>query len=411
MDFAFAQQLIVSLGLGMLIGLQRERSGSTVAGIRTFPLVTLFGTVSAQLAQTYGGLVLAAGLVALTALIFIPNLPKLKSGEINGMTTEIAILLLYALGAFLVTGPMLLVVATGGAVALLLHWKQSLHRFARAIGEADMQAIMRFVLISMVILPVLPREDYGPYQVLNPFEIWLMVVLIVGMSLCGYLAYKLFGARGGVVLAGMLGGVISSTATTVSSARRVRDAPAGAGLAAFLIMVASTVAMLRVLVEIGLVAPRTFTAMALPLAALFGAMVVIATAVYFLTPKSRATNPAQGNPAELKPAIIFALIYAGIKLAVAAAKDHFGSSGLYAIATLSGLADMDAITLSTARLVDGQGLDTNTGWRMIMVASLANLVFKAGAVAVLGGAALFGRIAVIFGATLAAGGLILWLWP
>jgi uncharacterized membrane protein (DUF4010 family) len=411
MDFLIAQQLIVSLGLGMLIGLQRERSGSTVGGIRTFPLITLFGTICGQLAQTHGGFIVAGGLVALAALSFIPNLPKLKAGEINGMTTEVAMLLLYALGAFLVTGPMVLVVATGGAVALLLHWKESLHRFARAIGEADMQAIMRFVLISMVILPVLPNADYGPYNVLNPFEIWLMVVLIVGMSLCGYVAYKLLGARGGVVLAGLLGGLISSTATTVSASRRVKQSTAGTALAAVVIMLASIMATGRVIAEIGMVAPRSFAALAPPLAALLAAMAVIGVAAWLWTPKSRSEMPTQGNPAELKPALIFAIIYALIKLGVAASRENFGSSGLYAIAVMSGLADMDAITLSTSRMVDSQGLEAGMGWRMILVATMSNLVFKAGAVAVLGGGALFARVGVLFGASLAAGAAILILWP
>ncbi|MDZ4286737.1 MAG: DUF4010 domain-containing protein [Prosthecobacter sp.] len=411
MDFLIAQQLIVSLGLGMLIGLQRERSGSTIGGIRTFPLITLFGTVSGQLAQTHGGFILAAGFLALAALTFIPNLPKLKAGTISGMTTEVAMLLLYALGAFLVTGPMYLVVATGGAVALLLHWKASLHRFATAIGESDMQAIMRFVLITMVILPVLPNQSYGPYAVLNPFEIWLMVVLIVGISLCGYVAYKLFGTRGGVMLAGILGGMISSTATTVSSSRRAPATSEGRALASVVIMIASTIALLRVLVEIGLAAGRSFPAMAPPLGIMLAAMSLIAAAAYLINRKPASAMPDQGNPAELKTALIFAVIYAVIKLAVAAAKTHFGNNGLYTIAAVSGLADMDAITLSTARLVDTQSLDPATGWRIILIASMSNLAFKATAVAVLGGAKLFGRVALLFGASLIAGGVLLWLWP
>lgn len=413
MDLLIAQQLIVSLGLGMLIGLQRERSGSAIGGIRTFPLITLFGTVSGQLAQTYGGFILASGFLALAALTFIPNLPRVKSGEINGMTTEVAMLLLYALGAFLVSGPMFLVVATGSAVALLLHWKESLHRFARAIGETDMQAIMRFVLISMVILPVLPNESYGPYQALNPFETWLMVVLIVGMSLCGYVAYKLFGTRGGALLAGILGGVISSTATTVTSSRTSRSAAQGQGpgLASIVIMIASSIALLRVLIEIGFVAGASFVPMATPLAAMLLAMAIIALIAYRFIKPTGASTSAPGNPAELQAALIFAAAYSAIKLAVAAAGTHFGHSGLYAIAVLSGLADMDAITLSTSRLVADHNLDASTGWRVILVAAMSNLVFKAAIVALLGGGRLFALISVLFGASLTVGGALLWFWP
>jgi uncharacterized membrane protein (DUF4010 family) len=410
-DSLIAQQLLVSLALGMLIGLQRERSDRSIGGIRTFPLVTLFGTVSGELARTYGGIVLAAGIIGLAALILLPNISRLRKGEGSGMTSEIAMLLLYVLGAFLVTGPIYLIVVTTGAVALLLHWKQGLHRFAGAIGDTDMQAIMRFVLISMVILPILPNQSYGPYEAFNPFEVWLMVVLIIGMSLCGYVAYKLMGARDGVVLAGVLGGVISSTATTVSSARRTKDSPAAAALASVVIMIASTIALVRVLVEIGLVAAGKFTALALPLGAMLGVMVLISAGAYLFVRKEASAMPEQGNPAELKTAIIFAIVYMAIKFGVAASKEYFGNSGLYVVSVISGLTDMDAITLSTARLVASDGLDVRTGWHAILVAAMANLVFKAAAVAVLGGARLFRFVALLFGASIVAGGLILWLWP
>ena len=411
MDLVIAQQLLISLALGMLIGLQRERVETALGGIRTFPLVTLLGTICGQLAQLHGGWILGAGFVSLTALMFLSNPPRRRAGEGLGLTTEFAVLLLYALGAFLVSGQNLLVVMLGGVIALLLHWKQPLHRFAGAVGDADMRAIMQFVLISMVILPVLPHENYGPFGALNPFEIWLMVVLIVGMSLAGYVASKFFGAVGGVLLSGALGGVVSSTATTVSSARISRGTPAGAPLVALLIMIASTVAMARVLIEIGIVASGSFLQLALPLGAMLGAMALIAAGAYFFTRKEPAELPAQENPAHLKTALLFALIYAVIKLALAAAKEHFGTTGLYAVGVISGLTDMDAITLSTARLVDAQGLEAGTGWRTILIAALANLAFKGGAVAMLGSRRLFAHVALLFGLSILAGGLILWLWP
>lgn len=350
MDLVTAQQLLISLALGMLIGLQRERVETALGGIRTFPLVTLLGTVCGQLSQLHGGWILGAGFISLTALMFLSNLPRLRAGDGGGLTTEFAVLLLYALGAFLVSGQHLLVVMLGGVIALLLHWKQPLHRFADSVGDADMRAIMQFVLISMVILPVLPDEPFGPYVALNAFEVWLMVVLIVGMSLAGYVAYKVLGAVGGVLLSGVLGGVISSTATAVSSARISQGAPASAALVALLIMIASTVAMARVLIEIGIVASGSFANLALPLGGMLGAMVIIATGAYLFTRKQAAELPAQENPAQLKTALLFALIYAVIKLAVAAAKEHFGTAGLYAVGVISGLTDMDAITLSPARL-------------------------------------------------------------
>jgi uncharacterized membrane protein (DUF4010 family) len=200
-EIVVLQQLILSFGLGLLLCLQRERVESSIGGIRTFPLIALFGTVCALLGQSFGAWIVAAGLLALVAVVVYSNYAKTKSGEIDpGMTTEIAALLLYGLGAYIVVGNMVVAVVVGGATAVLLHFKKPLHVFAGAIGERDMHAIMQFVLLSLVILPVLPRGDYGPYGVWNPFQIWLMVVLIVGISLSGYIAYKFLGAERGTLL-------------------------------------------------------------------------------------------------------------------------------------------------------------------------------------------------------------------
>lgn len=411
-DNVFAQ-LAVAFGLGLLLGLQRERTERSIAGIRTFPLIALFGTVCAQLSHATGGWVIAAGLLALVAIVVFANFAKLKAGEIDpGITTEISTLLLYGLGALLASGHMGAALVIGGAMALLLQLKKPLHDFAGAVGETDMRAIMQFVLLSLVILPVLPREEYGPYGVWNPFEIWLMVVLIVAISLSGYVAYKFFGARAGTILGGVLGGLISSTATTVSYARRTAGNPELAPLAAVVIMIAACVSIARVLVEIAAVAPRSFPALAPPIGAMLGACILIATALFFLSRKQdRAQMPEQKNPAELKPALIFGALYALVLLAVAAAKEHFGSTGLYAVGILSGLTDMDAITLSSARLVEHGGANATTGWSTILIASMSNFVFKLGTVALLGRAALTLRVAIAFALALGSGGLILWLWP
>jgi uncharacterized membrane protein (DUF4010 family) len=405
-------QLGVSLLLGLLVGLQRERTEPAVAGIRTFPLITVFGTVCAWLATQYGGWVIAAGLLALAALLVIANLARIKSGDIHpGLTTEIAALLLFGVGACVVIGQMAVAVALGGTIALLLQLKKPLHQFVAAIGETDMKAIMQFALVTLVILPVLPNRTFGPYAVFNPFKIWLFVVLIVGVSLCGYLIFKFVGHKAGTWLGGVLGGVISSTATTVSYARRSAEASDSASLAALVIMIASTILYARVLILIGAVASGSFLQLAPPLAVMFVACAVIAGVASRLERKHPVSMPPQENPSELKSALIFGALYALISFAVAAAKDRFGSSGLYTVAVLSGLTDMDAITLSTAQLTNGDQLATDTAWRAILIASMSNLLFKAGIVAVLGNRQLFSRVAVMFGLAILAGGAILWLWP
>ncbi len=406
------QQMAVAFGLGLLLGLQRERTDRTIGGIRTFPLIALLGTVCAQLGQVFGGWVVGAGLLGLAAIVVFANFAKVKAGEIDpGITTEVTALLLYALGAYLVIGSMAAAVVLGGAMVLLLHLKKPMHQFAGAIGEYDMRAIMQFVFLTMVILPVLPRGDFGPFGVWNPFQIWLMVVLIVAISLSGYVAYKFLGDRAGALVGGLLGGLISSTATTVSYARRTAGEASQSALAALVIMIAACVSLGRVLVEIAAVAPRTLMALAPPLAAMLGAAAVIAGAMFLFRRAPATPMPVQTNPAELKSALVFGALYALVLLAVAAAKAYFGAAGLFVVAGLSGLTDMDAITLSSARMVEIGSLDAATGWRTIVVAAMANFAFKFGMVAVLGHRSLTLRVGVAFALAVGCGVLILWLWP
>lgn len=412
MEIIVLQQLAVAFGLGLLLGLQRERAESSIGGIRTFPLIAIFGTICAHLEKSFGGWIVAAGLLALVAVVIYSNFAKMKSGAIDpGMTTEVAALLLYGLGAYVVVGNMITAVVVGGAMAVLLQFKKPLHELAGAIGERDMRAIMQFVLLSLVILPVLPHKDFGPYGVWNPFQIWLMVVLIVGISLSGYIAYKFLGTRAGTLLAGILGGLISSTATTVSYARRTAENASLASLAAFVIMIASCVSLARILIEVAAVAPLKFAALAPPLGIMLGAAILIATAMYFVRRSRDTKMPEQKNPAELKTAFVFGAIYALVLLAVAAAKEHFGSAGLYTVSAISGLTDMDAITLSSARLVESGRTDPSTGWRAILVAALSNFVFKFGTVALLGNRSLTLRVGVAFSLVFVCGALILGLWP
>ena len=402
----------LALGLGLLVGLERERVESRMAGFRTFALVTVLGTLSAHLAQVFDGWVLAAGAVGLTGLLAVGNVLKLKAGVTDpGLTTEVAVLLMYAVGALIAVGPAEVAIVLGAGVTVLLHLKPQLHGFAAKVGDEDFRAMMRFALITLVILPVLPDRAFGPYEVWNPREIWLMVVLIVGIGLGGWLAYKLVGERTGALLAGALGGLISSTATTVSYARRSTASPGVVALASLVVLLASAVGIVRVLVEIAVVAPGFLPVAAPPLGILLAAFAALAVALWLRTGGEGAGMAEHENPAELKPALVFGALYALVLLAVAAARDRLGSAGLYAVAVLSGLTDMDAITLSTSQLVAGERLPAEVGWRVITVAALSNLTFKTGVVAVLGPRRLLVRVALLFGAVFALGLVLLAVWP
>jgi uncharacterized membrane protein (DUF4010 family) len=405
-------QIAVSLALGLLLGLQRQRTDATIGGIRTFPFIALLGLVCGKIAGEHGGWIIGAGLLSLAAVIVVANLIKMKAGNQDaGTTTEMAALLLYGTGV-LISGDHLGIAAVlGGVMLLLLHARESLHNFAAKVGERDMRAIVQFVLISLIILPAVPNAKYGPYGVWNPFSIWLMVVLIVSISLGGYFIYKWFGGRAGILLAGVIGGMISSTATTVSFARRSAADGALAPMAAFVIMTASCISIVRVLVEIVAAAPEKCQGILPPMVAMLTVCAVITAVFYFLSRREKPDLHEQKNPAELKAAIIFGILYAVVLVAVAAARDHFGSAGLYAVAALSGLTDMDAITLSSAQLAQAGEIGTSNAWRAILIAAMANFVFKFATIAALANRSLTQRMVPATGAALVAGGAILWLWP
>lgn len=406
--------LAVALALGLLVGMQREWAVDEIAGIRTFALITLLGAVSGILATLHGGWMVGAGALGLVTLIAVANLVRLRRDDTldTGITTEVAALLMYGVGVLVASGATLESVVLAGAVAVLLHWKQPLHRWVKQMGQDDVNAVFRLVLIALVILPILPNRAFGPYGVLNPFQIWLMVVLIVGLSLAGYVAFVLFGSRGGAVVSGVLGGMISSTATTVSYSRRSAAEPDRSPAAAVVVMLASVVVFGRVLVEMGLVAPSHLGALAPPMVAMMVIMAVVAGVLVFTARDSREREVRDRQPpSDLKAAVVFGLLYAAVLLAVALARTHLGEGALYAVAAVSGLTDVDAITLSTAQMVALDGLDPAQGWRLILVGTLSNLVFKAGMVTVLGHRRLRGRILAAFGVSFAAGVGILLFWP
>lgn len=412
MTLGLFEPIAIALGVGLLVGIQRERKASAIAGVRTFPLITLLGTFSGILADAFNGWILAAGLLALSVMLLVGNLAQFRAEEIDpGLTTEMAGLVMFGVGAALVKGYTAPAIAVSGVVAVLLHWKQPLQKFVVKISESDFKAVIQLVLIGLIILPMLPNQTYGWYNVLNPYNIWLMVVLISGISLLAYVAYKLLGARVGAILGGVLGGLISSTATTVSVSQQTKAQSDAAPMASLVILIASTVVFGRVLLEIGVVAPEFLPIAAAPLGIIMALMGLLCVICLPRVGQNLIDSPTHNNPAQLKAALIFGGLYAIVLLAVAAAKAHFGTGGMYLVAVLSGLTDMDAITLSTAELVKTGRVPADTGWRVILLAALSNLVFKGGVVALLGGRRLLISIAILFSIALTGGGLLLVLWP
>lgn len=402
------QQLGLALLLGLLVGMQRERSGSALAGIRTFPLVTVFGTLCGLLAPTMGAWFPAAGLLGVVAGIVVGNLHKLRAGTQDpGLTTEFAMLVMYGVGVYLTVGAPVVAAAVCGGVTLLLHLKPELHEFTHRLGESEVRAIMQFVLIALIVLPILPDTPFGPFRVLNLREIWLMVVLIVGISLVGFLISRFVRPDSGLVLMGVLGGIISSTATSISYARRTRERPDQSRSAALVVMIASTVVYVRVLLAVQVLAP-SFVMEAMPRMAVLLAVSAALCAIWWLRLRRIPEPPLDtAGSSELKSALLFGALYAVVLLAVAAARAWMGNRGLYVVAGISGLTDMDAITLSTSRLVETGRLAADVGGRMIVLAAASNLLFKGIMVAVAGDRRMLQDIAILFGASLATAALVL----
>jgi uncharacterized membrane protein (DUF4010 family) len=398
--------LALATALGLLIGLQREWADQHPAG-RTFALITLFGALSGLLSRELGDPLLIGAFLVLATLIVVHSLRPSSRG---GITSMVACVVMFCVGLMCMRGFSEGAVVVTGVVALLLQWKHPLRRIIAKTSKQDVQAVVRLVLIGMVILPVLPNEAWGPYGVLNPFHIWLMVVLIVGISLSAWVAQRLFGQRSGTAAAGLLGGVISSTATTVGIARQSRTGGVPAGASAAVVVIASTIVIARVLFEILIVSADILPDLAPPLLVTFGWLALLSI-IAFVTFCRRPIDASVGHaPSNLRTAVIFGLLYGGVLFAVAAAKEYVGDSGLYVVAALSGLTDMDAITLSTAQLVGQGDLSAQIGWRLIITGVMSNLVFKTFLVAGLGGRAMLIRLLPFMAVAIAGCCVVLALW-
>jgi uncharacterized membrane protein (DUF4010 family) len=410
-DLAPFFQLFISLVLGFLVGLQRQWAKDPLAGIRTFSLIALLGTSCALLSDLFDVWPIVVGFVGTIAAMVAGRFTtddKASEKEHSGLVSEFSMLLMFVIGVLVHSGPLWLPAALAGSLAFILQAKIELHGLAARFTEKEIKAIMQFVLISLVILPIVPDKGFGPYEVLNPRNIWMMVTLIVFISLLGYIIYKFFGKKAGVLLGGILGGIISSTATTLTYSRSSKAGEGNATQNALIILIAWTVLYVRVFVEIKVAAP-SFNEAFMPLGIMFLVSVLSTAWLWKSAGRNHKGMPQQGNPTEIKTALIFGALYSVILVGTAYAKESFGSSGLMIVAVLSGFTDVDAITLSTSRLVDTGKLLPKDGWSVIVAAVVANHFFKGVLAGILGGKELFKNILFSWAVTLVAGLILLGL--
>jgi uncharacterized membrane protein (DUF4010 family) len=400
---------VVALAIGLLMGLERERNPDAKAGLRTFALTALLGVLAAHLASSIGepwliavGLLLV-GLMMIAAYLRAPQ----PSGD-PGTTTVAALMLCYALGVLVWQNEIQLAVMLGIAATMLLYFKPELSGLSHQLSRRDLLSVLQFAVLALIILPLLPNQDYGPYGALNPHQIWWMVVLIAGVGLAGYAALRLFGQARGAVMLGLLGGLVSSTATTLTFSRHARSNEAMMPVAVIVIVLANLVVLVRLGVLAAVVAPSVLPQL-LPL--LLGGLVAgglgAAYGVWRLRPQGAPPILPMGNPTELRTALGFGLMYGVVLLAAAWLSDWLGTRGLYAVTLVSGLTDVDAITLSSLRLHNLDKLTVQVVVNVITLASLANLFFKSVLTLTVGGWKL-ARHAIAGMATVGLGLVITW---
>jgi len=410
MDEPLALRFAVALGLGILIGLERERAKGEEggAGVRTFALIALAGAIAGYLEKTLGlGWLALAVFVTVGALIVSLNVITSLRGE-TGIATEISALLAFLLGLLCAHGQLQVAAWVAVAMALMLALKDWLHRLARRIDASDVEATLKFAIVTLIILPLVPDQNYGPapLDVLNPYKVWLMVVLISGLNFASYLLIKIVGPEHGIGIAGLLGGLASSTAVTLSFSQRSRQPGADASALALGILLAWSVMFFRVVVMSGVISGE----LGLRLAVAMGALCVVSLgACYWLWRRRRAQERGEvkpgHNPFELDEAIKFGLLFGIVVFVAKAAQVYLGDAGLYLAAGIAGLTDVDAITLAMADMARSDAQNLNIAARAIVIAALANTLVKSGLAAGLGSPELRRLTLPISGLLFAAGAL------
>ncbi len=384
---------LTSLGIGLFMGLERERRPSARAGVRTFALVALFGTLSAMLGQLTGSFWLpAVGLMAVGAMMIVAN--ALHPDEQDpGTTSVVALLVCYVLGALVWHGQVQLAVTLSIAVTALLYFKTELEGISVSLTPRDLISILQFAILSLVVLPVLPNKEYGPFLAFNPHQVWMMVVLISGVSLAGYAALRLLGGRHGVTVVGIFGGLVSSTATTLVFSKHARGSGEFVATASIVVVLANLTMMLRLLAIAAVLSPHLLPQVGLMLGP--GIVLgILASLPLWHRPDGAGDLPVPEtrNPTELRAALGFGLLYAAVLLCAAWLSAAVGSKGMYALALVSGLTDVDAITLSSLRLFSLEKIAAEAVVTTIALAVLANLAFKFSLAAMIGGAPLAKKV-------------------
>jgi uncharacterized membrane protein (DUF4010 family) len=386
-DATTVQDFGTALLLGALLGIEREkrnmREGFGIAGLRSFVLLALLGAAGGHMGEALAmpwilpavvvvvGVVVAAGYVAGV---------RQRPDQI-GLTTELAAVAACLLGAMATTGFRDLAIGLGVGMAALLAYKQPLHQLVGQLGWEDVLVGMRLLLATFIVLPLLPDRAIDPWGAINPYKLWLLVLLISGMSLVGYIATRWLGPGRGIAVTAASGGLVSSTAVTLAFAKQSRDEPQRARALAGGVLLAWAIMFVRVVAVAAVVQPALALALAVPCAA----MTAVCAGAAGVAMRSRDGGGADGlpavpmqNPFSLLAASKFAALFAVVQLLLKLGQQHLPQSGVYAVAALAGLTDVDAITVSMGERVRAAPADVGIAATAILVACLSNTAVKTG---------------------------------
>ncbi|MGB5484193.1 MgtC/SapB family protein [Parasphingorhabdus sp.] len=408
-DWLVYRDLAIALSAGLLIGVERgwtmrdERKGARVAGIRTFGLIAGLGGLVALIAESLSLIIAAILLAGMVTMISFSHIKTIHEPDGRSITNFVVSLLALCLGLLAGSGYPALAMAGAAIVAALLSMRSELHGLLGKLGSTDIKVMIRFALIALAVLPFLPNRDFGPYDAWNLQQLWLVVILVTGLSFAGYVANRIFGESHGTVVTAVIGGAYSSTAVTAALAQRMRGDDSNRRTLSAGIALASAVMYVRVLLLTLILADFAFVPLAMIIAP---AALVAAIIGLLLLRRSGAAKSDESvetrNPIRLLPAFFFALTVAVMSLAARWAEAKFGSSGIAYLTLIMGSLDVDAAIITLGGLPEGTILSNLAGFVLAMTV-LANMIFKAGVAGITAGWK-NGRSAV---AALAASSLVL----
>ncbi|MDZ7344986.1 MAG: MgtC/SapB family protein, partial [candidate division KSB1 bacterium] len=395
MELDLLKKLALTLALGMLVGMEREfsqrREGEPLfAGARTFTLLALLGLISGYLAFLISPIIMLGAFLIVGILVVLSYFLSVRAGGHFGTTTEVAALLTFLIGVLVSLGKLLMASVVAIIIVTFLALKSEFRGFAGKLNREDIYATLKFAIITVIILPFLPNRPIGPLAVFNPYEIWLLVILVSGISFAGYVLVKIIGPKRSAPLIGLLGGLASSTAVTASFSQQSKQNAELSRVLAFGAVLASTTMLPRLVIALAVVNPGLLPHLAVPIASMAIAGMAAAGWLWRLERhRDHATDVQFINPFAIIPALKFAVLFVVILFVAKAALDFIGTRALYVTALIAGLTDVDAITLTTARLAR-QALDHSIAKKVIILAAMSNTIMK-GSIALLFGAKLFGR--------------------